>query len=408
MSASTRRIATLHDEDGFVAVIAIIVMVLMLSIGLAAVALTDGQTRRSGTERVRESSFNLAEGALSQQSFLLGGKSWPKTPALAPPPVCDQTTTTTAAQVKYCPTPAALVTTAGTGAYSGPDYGTDTTWSTTVRDNVAVNNQVYSSAVDSQLTYDANNDAYIWVKSTATVRGKKRTLVALLKRDSIPLLLPKAVLVAGSLKIPQNGQSPVITTDATAPVVLRCSAYGSNCNESDSGQGTAQISPNSVTYSPGLGSFMPGDALQKVIDSATTYTACPGDPGGPTDAQLSGLVVIDVANSVTCRFSGNNDVNSPAAPGILIMRRGTLDYRGNGSFYGLILHLNEGNSNQGTNCVDVTGTPTIHGGIIVEGNCGFQQNGNSRLVFDPNMLNFAVTGVAGLVQNTFRELPPGS
>ena len=72
----------------------------------------------------------------------------------------------------------------------------------------------------------------------------------------------------------------------------------------------------------------------------------------------------------------------------------------------MLLHLNEANRAGTPACIQVTGTFDIQGGVAVEGLCGFYIQGNARLAFSPNALNFSVTGVAGLVQNTWRELPP--
>lgn len=391
-------------EHGSALVISIIALSLMLMLGLAALAMTDTQTRESGVERVRESSFNLAEGALQQQSFLLGGKGWPRDVSAALPEMCTATISTNS----RCPTPTSLVPATGTGAYTGIDYASGATWSTKVRDNAAVNDRVYVAAIDTPARprYDANGDGFIWVKSSATVGQRTRTIVALLKRDPIPLAIPKAVLVAGGLSIPQNGQSGVITTTATTPVVLRCDGYGGTCNESNTGKGSSQISPNAVQYSgANQPPFVSADVLAKIIDSATTYTPA-STASCPSGAQLSGIVVIaPTSDGVECQISGNTPINSVAAPGILVIRQGTLKYTGNAQFYGLILHLNEGDDGSTTKCVDISGTPNIYGGIVVEGNCGYQMSGNSRLVFSPSMLNFSVTGVAGLVQNTWRELP---
>ena len=383
-----------RDEHGSALVISIIAMSLMLMLGLAALAMTDQQTKQSGVERVRESSFNLAEGALQQQSFLLGGRGWPKASTDALPAECS----ISSAVLSRCPTPSALV---AAGAYDSPDYVTGASWKTYVRDNTVANPLTYTTAVDARPTWDSDANGYMWVKSTATVRGKTRTIVALLKRDPIPIALPRAVLVSGGLTIPQNGQSGVITTDATTPLVLRCDGYGGTCNQSNNGQGSSQISPNNVSYTGVTGEpFLQPDIVAKLIESAKVYTSC------PTEAQLTGLVVIDPSsNDLTCELTGNTPYNSPTAPGILLMTKGRLDYRGNGPFYGLIIHLNQGNDGAGTKCVDVNGTPDISGGIIVEGTCGVEVNGNSRLIFNPNMFNLSVTGVAGLVQNTWRELP---
>lgn len=397
MTLLTRTIHRGADERGSALVIAMIAMSLMLMLGLAALGMTDQQTRQSGIERVRESSFNLAEGALQQQSFLLGGKGWPKDATLALPPECNVASTA----ASRCPTPSALV---GAGAFDTSDYATGASWTTRVRDNTVSNPLVYTTDVETRPTWDSDANGYLWVRSTAIVKGKTRTIVALLQRDPIPIALPKAVLVAGGLTIPQNGQSGVITTDSTTPLVLRCDGYGGTCNQSNNGKGSSQISPNNVSYTgSSQPSFISPDIVAKIVDSATTYTSC------PTEAQITGIVVIDPSsNGVECDITGNTAHNSLTAPGILVMRKGRLNYRGDGPFYGIIIHLNEGNDGPTTKCIDINGTPNITGGIIIEGNCGVEVNGNSRLVFNPTMFKLSVTGVAGLVQNTWRELPPGS
>jgi len=393
------------DESGSAIVIALVVMSLMLALGLAALAMTDQQTGQSRLERVRESSFNLAEGGLQQQSFLLGGRGWPRLAIDELPPACDQSSDPALTAKRRCPTPSALVTAAGTGAYDGPDYKSGASWTTRVRDNTSVGNKTYTSAVDLQARWDANADGFVWVKSTATVGARTRTVVALLKRDPIPILLKKAVLVAGALEVGQNGQSPVITTDATTQPVLRCVASDPDCaGYIHSGEKKdPQISPDTVTYNPDFPNLVPADTVSKLVDSARVFTDC------PSEEQAQGFVVIDLPSDVTrCRFTGNTNYNSPTAPGFIIMRRGTLEFAGTGQFYGLVLHLNESGRNAvlgGTDCVQITGTFNIFGGIVVEGKCGFYISGNASLAFAPNNLNFAVTGVAGLVQNTWRELP---
>jgi len=387
------------DETGSALFVAMIAMSLMLMMGLATIALTDQQTRQSGVERVRESSFNLAEGALQQQSYLLGGKGWPKKVTDALPDSCGQTSTATG-----CPTPSALVTSTGTGAYEGIDYKSSAVWTTYVRDNTMANPRQYTTAVDSQPRWDADGNGEIWVRSTATVGGKKRVIVALLKRDPIPILLPKAVLVAGSLAVGQNGQSPVITSDATTLPVLRCDPAAATCADyiKSGDKKDPQISPDTVTYNPSFPPLVPADTVDKLVESTTPFTSC------PTEAQVAAteIAVIDVPESTRCTFTGNTVYHSASKPGIIIMRRGTLELAGTGKFYGMLLHLNEANRVGTPACIQVTGTFDIQGGVAVEGLCGFYIQGNARLAFSPNALNFSVTGVAGLVQNTWRELPP--
>ena len=386
-------------ERGSALFVAIIAMSLMLMMGLATLSLTDQQTRESGAERIRESSFNLAEGALQQQGFLLGGKGWPKKVTDALPTQCDQ-----ASVHGRCPAATSLVTSTGEGAYDAADYGSGAAWTTYVRDNTATNPRQYTTAVDSQARWDADGNGEIWVKSEATVGGKKRVIVALLKRDPIPILMPKAVLVAGALSIGQQGQSPVITTDGTTVPVLRCDDTDPACADYiQSGEKKPpQIFPDTVTYDPTFPSLVPADTVEKLIESTTAFTTC------PTEAQVAAqqIVVIDVTDSTRCTLTGNTVYHSSSKPGIIIMRRGTLDLAGTGQFHGMLLHVNEAGRNDGSNCIEVTGTFDVLGGIAVEGSCGVYLSGNARLNFTPNNLNFSVTGVAGLVQNTWRELPP--
>ena len=387
------------DQTGSALFVAIIAMSLMLMMGLATIALTDQQTRQSGAERVRESSFNLAEGALQQQSYLLGGKGWPRKAADELPDSCSQASTAI-----RCPTPSALITSSGAGAYQGIDYANGAVWTTYVRDNTVANPRQYTSAVENQPRWDADGNGEIWVRSTATVSGKKRVIVALLRRDPIPILLPKAVLVAGSLTVGQQGQSPVITSDATTLPVLRCDPATATCADYiESGtKKESQISPDTVTYDPSFPPLVPTDTVDKLVESTTPFTSC------PTEAQVaaSEIAVIDVPESTRCTLTGNTNYHTASKPGILIMRRGTLEMAGTGRFYGMLLHLNEANRVGTPECIQVTGTFDIQGGVAVEGLCGFYIQGNARLAFSPNALNFSVTGVAGLVQNTWRELPP--
>ena len=60
------------QERGSVLVTAMLVLAVMLSLAFAVATQVDTQTRQSRNERERESTFNLAEAALSAQTFILG------------------------------------------------------------------------------------------------------------------------------------------------------------------------------------------------------------------------------------------------------------------------------------------------------------------------------------------------
>ena len=65
-------IKRLRSEDGNVLVIAVMMVVLMLGLGATALSTVDTQTDVTKKERQHESTFNLAEGVLNAQAFVLG------------------------------------------------------------------------------------------------------------------------------------------------------------------------------------------------------------------------------------------------------------------------------------------------------------------------------------------------
>jgi Tfp pilus assembly protein PilX len=409
MNASRTR---LQQEDGWAVVIAIVIMGLMLGLGLALLSLSDTQQKQSKRERNRESSFNLAEGALQQQGYRLAGAGWPRTAATQAPVSCTPSNTNS-----MCPNPVNLVPAAGTGAYNTSDYAAGATWTTSVRDNVARNDTNYvTSAVESTncannggtapCRWDANGDDLLWVRAEATVRGKKRTLVALLRRERFVEAFPKNVLLAGHMNVGQNGQSPVITTAytgtpiASSQVVVRCVQGTPDCTTYLTNQGDSQVQPESFQYDPSRGTAVPQDVINRLTASATRVTTC------PTEAQMQGLVWYDPpAPAAKCVITLNSNVNSPQDPGMFIVSRGQVEFRGNASFYGVIYHLNL--DNVSSTLIDMSGTGNFYGGIAIDGPGGFLNTGNARLYYDPNMfVGVRSAGAAGLVQNTWRELPP--
>jgi Tfp pilus assembly protein PilX len=134
-------------EDGWVVITAIVLATIMLGVGLAVLATADTQTGQSRQERVRESSFNLAEGLLQSEAVVLQ-HNWPTTPpctgnaltcgyqwSSTDPAACTQVTAVT--NTKQCPTPAALV--GSNGAFSNVDQSLgSTSWKIQVRDDVGV------------------------------------------------------------------------------------------------------------------------------------------------------------------------------------------------------------------------------------------------------------------------------
>jgi len=414
---STSQNKATSSEDGWVLVTAILVMALILSIGLALLSVADTQQGQGRLERVRESSFNLAEGALYNQSQILA-RNWPSTSAGAFPSSC-----TDASTVTLCPNRSSFAQSTGGSSnsiFSSPDYQSGVAWTLTVRDNgnasgtpttaydqnVANGNQGTCVA---PCTWDANDDLQLWVRAEGTVRGKTRRMVALLQLEQTTISFPTNAVTAGWASTSNNGNKAIVTTQDGATgsqVVLRCNtapAIGGSCNQIQ--REDAQVSPDRVVIDGSAGNALSAAMKSALINGADhTYTTCPS----PTDASAwSGIVYLNIPTGTTCNVHAT--VNSATSPGVLAVARGKIVIEAGSTFYGLIYHMNLDNSNGYV--VDTSGNPNIYGGIAVDGNGGVDlgsASGNTATVnFRAGSFNpYKVIGTAGLVQNTWRELTP--
>jgi len=115
-------------------------------------------------------------------------------------------------------------------------------------------------------------------------------------------------------------------------------------------------------------------------------------------------------NSAPAAPGASRCCNTPAKPGVLIVKSGTLSLGGNIEFYGLVYMPNL--SNLSTAVVQTQGNAGIIGGVVVDGPGGISagSNGasganNDNILFDPHAFDNVMTaGTAGVVQNTWREL----
>jgi hypothetical protein len=208
--------ARVHDEDGWVLLTAILLMTIMLGTILSIATFVDGQTKLGAASRKRETAFNMAQAAMNMQTYALS-RDWPGVGQSATPyPVCGPTT-----NVSRCPNPTEM-----SNLIASPD-STGATWQTQVRDNAGTSPNFYSdSTVLAQPAYDANNDGRMWVRATATARGKTRTIVELVRVEEEALDLPHAAVVAGRFQSTNSGNKVVVDTSsgtgANGFVGVRC------------------------------------------------------------------------------------------------------------------------------------------------------------------------------------------
>jgi hypothetical protein len=407
----------LRQDDGWAVVIAIVVMAMMITIGFAAIAFVNGETRSSGRERTQEARLNLTEGVLSAELFQLS-KSWPSA-ALAD---CTQASTSSS-----CPSPSQL-NAHFTGAV---DFKLNPTWTIQVRDNVTnggscdqpVTPGFYDDAtILAQAHYDANKDCQVWVRAEGQLNGKKRVVVAQVRVENRPVNFPVGPFVAGYFQTADNSSSKVIVNGSGWSGVVRCDPATSPepCINFTSGQ---LSSPGSVSSDLNAGSTAldPAmvDALRQMAKDRGTYYAnsCPADPSGD-------IVFVEKGD---CAYQ-TGTVNASKKKGIFLINSGTLKITGNIEWWGAIYAANAQGcgpsaqpdclQNRGQNdvVVDMSGTGTIHGGIYIDGDgrlsvgaSGNAGNGNlPNLVYDPTVFSdLRAYGTAGIIQNTWRELTNG-
>ena len=386
-------------------VTAVIVMSLMMSFGLAAFSTVDTQTNVSKKQRNHESSFNLTEGALQQQGYVLGF-NWPGN-AAQEYPTCSYGAGADNTPVSKCPQPANLTG----GNFTQVDYAAQAAWKTEVNDNGAPGQGSEFYEDRTTAGWDANGDGKLWVKASSTVRGRSRTIVALLKRERLSEGLPNAAVKAHHFATTNNGNKVII--DSTGgQIIVRCDPSANGC--ADYQQNKGQITPEGsiVQESPQTAPTMSAAQLERFKTAAqssnppTYYTSCPTSLTG--DA-----VYIDVPSGTVCSYQSTAVYNSTQNPGFVIMPKGTMTLAGGITFYGVMYFGNQEPGTTGT-VLSIGGNATVYGGVIIDGGGGLEVGSSGsggqnlpNLKYDPNAFRDITSfGTAGLIQNTWRELPP--
>ncbi|MEX1141694.1 MAG: hypothetical protein WD993_02270 [Thermoleophilaceae bacterium] len=397
----------LRSEDGNVLVIAVMMMTLMLVLGSTALSTVDTQTDVTKRERQHESSFNLAEGILHAQTFVLA-RLGTGSSANEFPDQCTELSTES-----LCPEDAQLDLSYD-DAVQG-DYDASTTWRTSVRDNP--DEDFYSqAAVDAAAHYDANDDKQLWVKAEAAVRGRTRTIVALIKVEFRSVSFPRYALAGGWFETSNNGRKVIVDSTGSLGVAVRCSEAppSESCLDYDPSKGQLEPAGSYELDYPTTSTGVLADELQSLEDFAkangTYYTSCPTDPNG--------LVV--VVESGACSYNNSSPAapgqskccNSAAEPGVYIMKCGSVSFSGNIEYHGIVYVPNKASSDSTTWCssgvvVETQGTSLITGGVIIDGPGGMLAGSSGmNIQFDPWAFDkVKVAGTAGVVQNTWREIP---
>jgi Tfp pilus assembly protein PilX len=400
----------LQDETGATLIAAVLIVIAMMSLGLAMLAATDGQSKATARERTREASFNLGEAALNAHALQLT-RTWPAnmgTPETSALPICTPSTTDV-----RCPQPDAI----GNG-YTSTDYGvacasspSTPSWQTTVRDGTA-GEQYWTQTMATRATYDANGDGVVWLHSQATTRCHTVAMVSLVTQQQIPITFPTNTVTANWFETTNKGKKTIIDTRGSAaqpsPVVLRCSGKApADCMKYPSDKG--QVQPPAVKSDSTVPAATLSDSqlasLQAQAQAAGRFYntgSCPN-----TAAAMTAVNGAPVYYKGPCALNvtGNTPINSATTPGALIIENGSLSLGGNVNFYGLVYLVNKQNSSAAL--LTLGGTAAVIGSVAVDGLGGISAGASKQnLIFDPRAATL-LKGSAGatLNKNTFRVVP---
>ena len=390
--------ARMRDESGIAVVVAVFITGLMLMAGLAILSFTDSQARLTGKERLRENTLTLAEGVLNAQANLLSS-GWPETPDKAFI-VCTQASTDV-----RCPEAGNLLR-----GFANKDFGNSApiSWHLSVRDN-GLGSFYDDVATQSQPAWDQSGptgvpDGVMWLRARATIRGESRTIVSLIRATPVGHAFPRGVLTAGHFHTLNNGNKQLLDSGSGPGILARCQvgpagpSRGDSCLDYQVAKG--QVYPNSYVSDPTIPNAMAIAEIDSLRNRAkatnTWYNSC------PSNIPSAQLVFIE---SGSCQITSGTVVNSQAAPGMLVLFRGSLTIQGNSGFYGLIYATNADNLTG--NIVTVTGGATVTGAIVVDGPGGVAVDGNGMVLnYDSNVFNLVTTTrTINVIANSWRELP---
>jgi Tfp pilus assembly protein PilX len=452
--------ARLRSEDGWTLVTAIILMTVMLGVGLATATMVDTQAKQSAQTRQRDTAFNLAEAALNAQIYALSLR-WPgygykdaaayrsyscssggSEPVLAPAPANQAQL---AAATPVCPSPATLapllnnVDARGVSSWTTRVYDDPSPTASAAdrgkhySDSLVVAGDALTSAdgtvVPTQpgVGYDSNKDGKLWVKASATASGHTRTLVSLIKVETVQKDSLNTALLAGSLDFSNNGNHSgffIDQTTATAPNVMTvrcnptdpptfsCLGYPATDRNWAAEIGGA-IDPPNYSANPSAPNAFDAATLDGFLaDAVTDHTyydsVGPLNCSGVDRTPALNFRVLYIKDCGLLHWPSNGTVPL-TGQGLVILDNTRLLITGDVTINGIVYARRPPVTNP---TVELHGCSQIAGSLMIDdlgsasiGSCS--QTDRPELLFVPSASETLKTyASAGIIQNTWRELSP--
>ncbi len=204
------------DESGSTLITALLVTMVMLGLGLALLSIVDIQASQSSTERTRDRGFNLAESVLTSEAFVIG-RSWPT--AGDPGLMCGDTDFGDTLGATAVPsTQTALLRKHLNASYTDSAY-TSASWKVNICDDDGVSSVWSDSLLTSKVAYDDNDNDKLWVRATATVGDKTRSVAGLVLVRTNQALKSKYGLATGTMTDDLGATINGLTTNALGGVL---------------------------------------------------------------------------------------------------------------------------------------------------------------------------------------------
>lgn len=307
---------------------------------------------------------------------------------------------------------------------------------------------------------DFDGDRQMWVQAKTVVRGQVRNVVALLKLELLAEEVPRAAVSAGALIVnnQNNTDRPTIQGN-DGGVYVACETNAANCATypNNSKTGNADVQPVPQEDKTHVGSpLMNAEQLARMKERAKIdnkyFAGCPAN-----NADLSGAVVWVEGCNTPGGWSASNSlasgdcgtyfpdpllatsadicINTIQRPGLLIWHCGSATFGGSNMYVGLIYMVNNsdasttspysetcagmglpgtignktctGNNNSPNDVLRLAGNFHLWGAVTIDGpGCLRAGSSGMQIYYDRNVFNAIRSyGTAGLVQNTWRELP---